>query len=43
MSRLEALAVGNTCYARWYSYSRLAKRDTVIALGCHQKRGGGVS
>ena len=36
MSRLEALAVGKACSARLYSYSRLKKRDPLIALGSHQ-------
>ena len=36
MIRLEALAVGKACPARLYSYSRLKKREPLIALGSHQ-------
>ena len=32
ISRLDALAVGKTCYARLYSYSRLKKKEPLIAL-----------
>ena len=35
MSRLEALAVGKSCCARLYSYSRFKKREHSIALGAH--------
>ena len=41
MSLLEALAVGNACYARLYSYSRLKKREGLIALDSHHGGGGG--
>ena len=36
MSRPEALAVGKACCARLYSYSRLKKREPLIALGSNQ-------
>ena len=36
MSRLEALAVGKACYQSLYSYSKLKKREPLIALGSYQ-------
>ena len=45
MRRIEALAVGKSCYVRLYSYSRLKKRKYLIALGSLQGwagEGGGV-
>ena len=36
MSRLDALAIGKACCARLYSYSRMKKREPLIALGSHQ-------
>ena len=36
MSRLEAMAVGKTWFARLYSYSRLKNRELWVALDSHQ-------
>ena len=36
---LEALAVDKKCYAKLYPYSRVKKREPLIALGPHQLRG----
>ena len=41
ISRLDALAVGQACYARLYSYSRLKQWELLIALGSHRVGEGG--